>query len=59
MNWTILLPIIAQHGIPYAFEMWKIMQKHEKPTDAAWEELLALSQKSMESYIEDARKRQR
>jgi hypothetical protein len=58
MSWNLLIPIIAQHGIPYAFELWKVITKYEKPTIEAWEELLALSQKSLERYIEEARKRQ-
>jgi hypothetical protein len=58
MNWTALLPIIAQYGIPYAFEIWKILQRHDKPTAEAWQELLALSQKPMSSYIDDARQQQ-
>jgi hypothetical protein len=56
MNWNLLIPLIAQYGIPYTFEVWKILQKHDRPTAEAWQELLALSQKPLSSYVEEAQR---
>jgi hypothetical protein len=57
MTWELLIPIIAKHGIPYAFELWRIIAKYEKPTPEAWDELMALSQKPLDQYIKEAEAR--
>ena len=54
MTWAILAPIIAQYGIPWAFEFWTIITQHPEPTEEAWAKLLALSQKSYQAYIDEA-----
>lgn len=56
LTWREIIPLIAKHGIPWAFEMWKVFTKYPTPTDEAWNELLALSQKSMAEYIAEAKK---
>lgn len=55
MTWAQLAPLIAQHGIPWAYQFWLITTQHPDPTDAAWEKLLALSQKPLLEYINEAR----
>lgn len=57
MTWTILAPLIAQYGIPWAFEFWKIVVAHPEPTQESWDKLLALSQKTYADYIKDALER--
>ncbi len=57
MTWAILAPLIAQYGIPWAFEFWKIVTQHAEPTEEAWMKLLALSQKPILEYINEARAR--
>lgn len=55
MPWTVLIPLITQYGIPYVFEIWKIIRTSDVPTDAQWEALLALSRKSYDEYIDEAK----
>lgn len=55
MTWEILLPLIVQYGVPYAYQLWATITKHPEPNEAAWSELLALSQKTTLQYINDER----
>ncbi len=55
MTWAILAPLIAQYGIPWTYQFWLIVTQHAEPTQAAWDALLALSQKPMLDYINEAR----
>ena len=55
MGWNLLLPLIAQYGIPGAYSIWTTITKHPEPTEEAWNELLSLSQKTTLQYINDAR----
>ncbi len=57
MGWQLILPLVAQYGIPYAYQIWLIVTQHAEPTQAAWDALLALSQKPMLEFINDARAR--
>lgn len=49
--------LIAAYGIPYAFEIWKILTRSNEPTAADWTDLLKLSQKPYDTYIDEARAR--
>lgn len=57
MTWEVLIPIIAKYGIPYAFELWKVITKYPTPTDEAWNTLFANTQKTLEQYIEEEKAR--
>jgi hypothetical protein len=55
MTWAMLLPLITQYGIPYAYKIWQIITTHPEPDQGAWDALLALSQKPLLDYINEAR----
>ena len=55
MSWELLIPVIVKYGVPWAFDLWKIVTAHPVPTDEAWAQLRALSQKGMDEYIAEAR----
>ncbi len=55
MNWNSLAPLIAAYGIPWAYQFFLIVTQHPQPTAEAWDALLALSQRDMLSYINEAR----
>jgi hypothetical protein len=57
MTWEVLIPIIAKYGIPYAFELWKVITKYPVPTDEAWDTLFTSTQKTLEQYIEEEKAR--
>ena len=57
MTWEILIPIIAKYGIPYAFELWKVITKYPAPSDEAWNTLFTSTQKTLEQYIEEEKAR--
>jgi len=54
MTWTALIPLIAQYGLPWAYNFWKIVSGTDTPTDAQWQALLAMSQKPLSDYIKEA-----
>lgn len=54
MTWAVLAPLIAQYGIPWAYDFWKIITQHPEPTDAAWTALLALNDKTDAQYLAEA-----
>lgn len=53
-KWQDFLPIIAQYGIPLAFQLWKNITSKEEPTEEAWNALAALAEKRYEGYINEA-----
>ncbi len=55
MTWQMLVPLIAQYGLPWAYSFWQIVSQHPDPTQEAWDKLLALSQKPMLDYVNEAR----
>jgi hypothetical protein len=55
--WPALIPLIVRYGIPGAYEVWKIISKHPEPTEAAWQELLALNAKTDAQYLAEAEAR--
>ncbi len=57
MTWTALIPLIARYGIEWSYEFWKTIQNKEQPTEADWQSLIALANKPMVSYLEDAEMR--
>ena len=54
MPWTVLLPIICQFGIPFAYDLWKIISTSSVPTEAQWQALLELSKKTYADYAKEA-----
>ena len=52
--WTSLLPIIAQYGLPVAEKIWLLTTKKTDPTQADWDELKALAQKTSADYLAEA-----
>lgn len=46
MNWALLIPIIAQEGLPIAEALFKKWSSGSSPTAADFEELRALAQQS-------------
>ncbi len=57
MNWNSLIPLIATYGLPWVYDFWQIIRQHPEPTQEAWDKLLALSQKPILDYINEARVR--
>jgi hypothetical protein len=55
MTWELLIPVIVKYGLPWALDLWQIVTKHPVPTEQAWLELRALSQKTMDDYIAEAK----
>ncbi len=55
MTWQILIPLIAQYGPAYVYALWKIISEHPEPTEEAWNKILALSQRPLLDYINEAR----
>ncbi len=55
MTWAVLVPLIIQYGLPWVLDLWQIIQAHPEPNAEAWDKLLALSQKTMLTYINESR----
>lgn len=53
--WAILIPIIAKYGIEFAYKLWANIKAGGEPTQAQWDELTALSKKTYEDYINEAK----
>lgn len=51
MGWELLIPIIAREGILVAAKLWQLFQTKAEPTQADWDELLALSRKTYDDYV--------
>jgi hypothetical protein len=54
MNWALLLPIIAQYGLPLAEKLWQKWASKTEPTQADWDELKALGAKTFQTQVLDA-----
>lgn len=59
MNIAILLPIIIRDGIPAAMKIWQLMQSNDGVTQAMWDDLIALSEKTYDDYIREAEERRK
>jgi len=57
MTWAILLPIILRDGIPAAMRLWQLVTTNAEITQADWDSLEALSQKTYDDYIREAEAR--
>ncbi len=55
MGWSQLIPLIATYGLPWAYDFYQIVTRHTEPTPEAWAQLLALSQRPLLEYVNDAR----
>ena len=42
MGWEILLPIVAREGLTIGYELWKLQQAKQLPTQEDWDKLLVL-----------------
>lgn len=57
MNWETVVQLIITYGIDQAYKIWQIAKAGD-PDEAAWEQLRALSLKTYEDYIAEAKVRQ-
>lgn len=57
--WVTLIPIIARYGVEFAYKLWANIKDNKEPTEADWQALIELGNKSYESYINDAQYRLR
>lgn len=46
MNWAVLIPIIAQYGVPLAEKLYQKWSSGSAPTQADFDELRAMSQQT-------------
>jgi hypothetical protein len=51
VNWALLIPIIANYGLPLAEKLWQKWSSKSEPTQADWDELKALGAQTMESQL--------
>jgi hypothetical protein len=44
MNWAMLIPVIIEDGLPWAYKLWQLWttKANDAPTEAEWDELRAL-----------------
>jgi len=56
MGWETIARLIITYGIDQAYKIWQIARSGE-PDEAAWEKLRALSLKSYDDYIAEAKAR--
>lgn len=49
------LLIIAQYGIPTAYEIWKTLSNKNEPTEEDWQKLLAIASKTEKQYVDEAK----
>ena len=57
MTWAVLVPLVVQHGLPFAEKMWALWQSNGVPTAADWADLRALSNQTPESQMMAAMQR--
>lgn len=48
------IALIAQVGLPIAYQIWKDWQNKQNPTQADWDALFKLSQKTTAEYVAEA-----
>lgn len=51
MNWALLIPIIANYGLPLAEKLWQKWSTKGEPTQADWDELKALGMQTFHSQL--------
>lgn len=51
MNWLLWVPIIAQHGLPFAEKLWRLAESGAAPTEKDWQELDALGAQTATSQM--------
>jgi hypothetical protein len=51
MNWTTLIPIIAQYGIPIAQKLWQKATSGTQVTQADWDELMAMTRETAKDRL--------
>lgn len=56
MSWDTIAALIIKFGVDQAFKIWAISREGE-PDDAAWDKLKALSLKTYDDYIAEAKAR--
>lgn len=54
MNWTVLIPIILQYGLPFAEGLWQRFTAGTPVTQADWDALKLLSLRTPESLLAQA-----
>ena len=54
MTWAILAPIIAEHGVDFAFRLMELRTQKEPATMEQWASLLQLSTKTSDGYLREA-----
>ncbi|MFB1500817.1 hypothetical protein [Thiocapsa sp. N5-Cardenillas] len=57
MNWTTLAPFVAQHGIEAGLNLYLLWREKREVTEADFETLRVLVNKTKEQYLEEARQR--
>lgn len=54
MGWEVLIPIIAQYGLPLAEKLWQKWSAKGEPTQADWAELKAIASQTARMRLVDA-----
>ena len=57
--WVTLIPIIAKYGVEFAYKLWGNIKNNNEPTEADWQALIELSNKTYEDYLNEAQERLR
>ncbi len=56
MSWALIVELIIKYGVEQAYKIWAIAKEGE-PDEAAWEKLRALSLKTYDEYLAEAKAR--
>ena len=54
MNWTVLIPIIIQYGLPVAEKLFQLWSTNAVPTQADWDALKELGLSTRRQEMTDA-----
>lgn len=54
MNWAILIPIIAQYGLPLAEQLWQLFASGKSPSAEDWANLRVLASQSAQDRMRAA-----
>lgn len=49
------LVLIAQYGIPAAYQIWQTFKDGRDPTEADWQNLLKLNENTAQQYVDAAK----
>lgn len=49
--WAILAPIIARHGVEFAYRLWANIKTQAEPTEEDWQTLRGLAEKRFDDYL--------